>query len=263
MSQSFKDFVRRNIRTTFKIFGGNQGGSVSHCVEWEDIEPASFVDLMEYACSGDYAVPALSKSKTDDTSNAVKGGHSSHDTPGTERDGGDVGVNTPASTRPSTAKRLVPPRLGMGATRTRRNAPQPEISSLYTWIRNVSQDPQCQQHTSAQYKFCEEYFPIPLEATESTAEEWLEDIKLQHQTGYKEVFLAHAKLYLVANQFEIVELKDFACTSFARVCCMPQAPTRCCEPRPIRLGTFIRTPYPEMMISENCFCNSVSPIWSG
>ncbi|KAK1447135.1 hypothetical protein CMEL01_08974 [Colletotrichum melonis] len=207
MSQSFKDFIRRKIRTSFKLASINQVGSVSYCVDWEDIEPASFVNLMEYAYSGDYTVPALSKSKTEDTFNTVKGGHSSHDTPGTKCDDGDVNANIPASIRPSTAKRLVPLRLGMGPTRTRRNAPQPEISSLYTWIRNVSQDPQCQQHTSAQYKFCEEHFPIPFEATESTTEDWLEDIKLQHQTGYKEVFLAHAKLYLTADQFEIIELK--------------------------------------------------------
>ncbi|KAK1640757.1 hypothetical protein BDP81DRAFT_420656 [Colletotrichum phormii] len=75
------------------------------------------------------------------------------------------------------------------------------------WIRSVSEDSQPQQHTSAQYKFCEKHFPIASEAIEAATEDWLEDIKQQHRNGYKEVFLAHAKLYLVANQFKIVELK--------------------------------------------------------
>ncbi|KAK1658177.1 hypothetical protein BDP55DRAFT_683282 [Colletotrichum godetiae] len=211
LSPSFEDFVRRSTAIPVGIANErvNERDS-SSLMFWPQIEPATFVNLMEYAYSIDYTVPALSKCKQNSTFNAAEEENGSDHTPNPASDDGKGNVNTPGDTthaRPSRAGSSTPLRLGTGAAVTRQNTQQPEISSLYMWIRSVSNDLQSQQHTSAQYRFCEEHFPIPSGATEATTEDWLEDVQQQHRTGYKEVFLAHAKLYLVANQFKIVELK--------------------------------------------------------
>ncbi|OHE97335.1 hypothetical protein CORC01_07390 [Colletotrichum orchidophilum] len=167
---------------------------------------------MEYAYSREYTVPALSKYKQSSTSHVFKEENGDDVTPGSES--GGVAVNVPTKSRVSIAKSSTRLENQHRKPSPEQNAQQPEISSLSMWIRSVSQDSQSQQHASAQYKFCEEHFPIHSGISEVPSEDWLEDVKQQHRTGYKEVFLAHAKLYLVANKYEIIELKDLCLRKF-------------------------------------------------
>ncbi|KXH55662.1 hypothetical protein CSAL01_09420 [Colletotrichum salicis] len=193
------------------------GRDSSSLMFWPEIEPATFVNLMEYAYSLNYTVPALSTCKQNGTFNAIKEENGSDDTPISASDDGEGNVNAPGNTThpsPPGAGSSAPLRLGVGAASTRQNTQQPEIPSLYRWIRSRSEDSQSQQHTSAQYKFCAEHFPITSGATEATTEGWLEDVKQQHRTGYKQVFLARAKLYFVAKQFKIVEFKRLCLHKF-------------------------------------------------
>ncbi|KAJ0306679.1 hypothetical protein COL516b_004472 [Colletotrichum fioriniae] len=177
----------------------------SSLVTWSDIEPATFVNLTEYAYSRDYTAPALSQSNQNVTSNVVKGKHGSNDMPGPGSDAGTI--YAAGITRTSTAKNSFQVESQRRKPSNEQNTQQPEIPSLYMWMRSTSRDSQSRQHTSARYKFCEELFSIPSEAAQATTEDWLDDVKQHHRTGYKEVFLAHAKLYLVANKFSITELK--------------------------------------------------------
>ncbi|KAL2879004.1 hypothetical protein SGCOL_005703 [Colletotrichum sp. CLE4] len=182
LSPSFEDFVRRSTAIPVGIANErvNERDS-SSLMFWPQIEPATFVNLMEYAYSIDYTVPALSKRKQNSTFNAAEEENGSDHTPNPASDDGKGNVNTPGDTthaRPSRAGSYTPLRLGTGAAVTRQNTQQPEISSLYMWIRSVSKDLQSQQHTSAQYRFCEEHFPIPSGATEATTEDTA--VTIQH-----------------------------------------------------------------------------------
>ncbi|KAK1708418.1 uncharacterized protein BDZ83DRAFT_797487 [Colletotrichum acutatum] len=206
LSPSFKNFIKQ--RTAVRVDVANRVVNRKHSslVTWSDIEPATFVNLTEYAYSRDYTVPALSQSYRNVASKAVKGKHGGHDMPGPESDAGTIYAAGNVET--STTKSISQVESQRREPINRQNTQQPEIPSLYMWMRSASRDSQSQQHSSARYKLCETLFPIPSEAAQTTTEDWLDDVKQHHRTGYKEVFLAHAELYLVANRFSMTELKE-------------------------------------------------------
>ncbi|UQC76609.1 uncharacterized protein CLUP02_18122 [Colletotrichum lupini] len=205
LSPSFDNLIRQGTVVRVVRFNRVVNRKISSLVTWPDIEPATFVNLTEYAYSRDYTAPALSQSNQNVTSNAVEGKHGSNDMPGPGSDAGTIYAAGIART--STAENSSQVELQRRKPSDGQSTQQAEIPSLYMWMRSVSRDSQSQQPTSARYKFCEKLFPIPSEAAQATTEDWLDDVKQQHRTGYKEVFLAHAKLYLVANKFSITELK--------------------------------------------------------
>ncbi|KZL76349.1 hypothetical protein CT0861_03409 [Colletotrichum tofieldiae] len=160
------------------ILYGLDGGEKK--IVWKNVQPATFVNLMEYAYSRHYTVPTLFK-------------------PTEEEQVGNKHTN--AGTKSSTSN-------------LDRSVPEPEEhESLASWMVTVSQNQESRQHTSAQYKFCLEHFPLDVEneelsASATSTRDWLADIMQQNRTGIKEVFLAHANLWLLADQYGIAELKD-------------------------------------------------------
>ncbi|KAK1489114.1 hypothetical protein CTAM01_11263 [Colletotrichum tamarilloi] len=179
LSPSFDNLIRQGTVVRVVRFNRVVNRKISSLVTWPDIEPATFVNLTEYAYSRDYTAPALSQSNQNVTSNAVEGKHGSNDMPGPGSDAGTIYAAGIART--STAENSSQVELQRRKPSDGQNTQQAEIPSLYMWMRSVSRDSQSQQPTN--------------------------DVKQQHRTGYKEVFLAHAKLYLVANKFSITELK--------------------------------------------------------
>ncbi|KAJ0159552.1 hypothetical protein CTA2_9489 [Colletotrichum tanaceti] len=141
-----------------------------------DVEPATFVNLMEYAYSRDYTIADPSKKKSSSKDKAC------------------------LSSRPiTTASAGKKPDTGTYEAE--------KAGSLYSWILEVSKSPQGQRYRWAQYKFCLENFPIDTTINAPT-EAWLKINQLQHDSGYQTVLKTHLNLYFVADQYEITELKD-------------------------------------------------------
>ncbi|GKT93398.1 hypothetical protein Ct61P_11248 [Colletotrichum tofieldiae] len=197
------------------ILYGLDGGEKK--IVWKNVQPATFVNLMEYAYSRHYTVPTLFKPTEEEQvgnkhTNAVKTENdSSSRSSSSERDSDWL----PSKRR----NRFVSTGRALQGTKSStsnldRSVPEPEEhESLASWMVTVSQNQESRQHTSAQYKFCLEHFPLDVEneelsASATSTRDWLADIMQQNRTGIKEVFLAHANLWLLADQYGIAELKD-------------------------------------------------------
>ncbi|KAK2024490.1 hypothetical protein LX32DRAFT_656183 [Colletotrichum zoysiae] len=192
---------KKTLSTSLQsIIGQGHLGEMEEVVVWEDIESSTFINLMEFAYSGDYSIPRLSKSgqNQEDTSQ-----FSESDSDSTESD----------SNSTDGALSLYLRSHGVNIRRKKTTDETQEPSSLHRWMLQVSKEKNSRQKSSAQYEYCQKNFS-PNTATFRTAvnepngapEAWLKDIQQQHRTGYEKVFMTHARLYIVASKFHIIEL---------------------------------------------------------
>ncbi|KAK1978547.1 hypothetical protein LZ30DRAFT_800121 [Colletotrichum cereale] len=154
-------------------------------VIWKDVEPSTFVNLMEHAYPGDYNIPELSKRPT-----------------------------WSRVARKVDRKTHIHPIVAVTTRGEKSTDEIEEPSSLYRWMLRVSGKRSRRQESSAQYKFCQQHFSLETAASQTAVNEsspaseaWLKDIRRQHRTGYKIVFETHANLYMIASKFGITELR--------------------------------------------------------
>ncbi|KZL79372.1 hypothetical protein CI238_01320 [Colletotrichum incanum] len=176
------------------LLNGLKGGEGK--IVWKNAQPATFVNLMEYAYSRDYTVPTLSKADGEEQAgnkrtNVAEPDHGSCDKSSSSDSDSDW----------SLPKRKVrfPSKLASQETK----------SSTWDFDQSV---PKPEEHKSLA-SWMVEHFPRHVKDEESSAtttltKDWLADTMQQNCTNIKEILLAHANLWLLADQYGITELKD-------------------------------------------------------
>ncbi|KAK2009879.1 hypothetical protein LZ32DRAFT_693670 [Colletotrichum eremochloae] len=173
-------------------------GETERIVTWGDVETSTFVNLMEYAYSGDYNVPQLTK----------RGSTRQAAAQDTAAGPGMVKKETDSEHASS------PARVNTGQQQKNTDEDE-ETMSLHAWMLDLSKNGTSSEKSSAQYKFCLQHFSPDTTASDGVINEssfateaWVKDIQQQHRTGYKAVFHAHTNLYILADRYTITDLKD-------------------------------------------------------
>ncbi|KAK2004398.1 hypothetical protein LX36DRAFT_740343 [Colletotrichum falcatum] len=232
-------------RSLQSIINHGQSDETEDIVIWRDIKPSTFINLMEYAYSGDYNIPRLSKEGNVEQT-IVEVGNSSggsgrepfhwsvkdfgptalSDTDDDSSDSSDSSDSPDSAFVPCRRSNRLLPKATEGTLSSATEAVPlrkksidkiQEPISLRRWMLQISEKKKSRQKSSAQYKFCQKQFSPEATTIQTTIKEssydseaWLKDIQQQHNNGYtsKRAFLAHANLYIVASKFGITDLRD-------------------------------------------------------
>ncbi|EFQ32130.1 hypothetical protein CGRA01v4_08256 [Colletotrichum graminicola] len=181
------------------IVSFSQPGENEKIVTWSNVETSTFVNLVEYAYNKDYTIPQLAR--TGDISQA------------TAQDmvaGPEIAKKKKIKSEHASS----PAKVDIVKRKTNTNEVEAAIS-LHTWMLEISQGDESPQKSSAQYRFCQQHFSLNTPAsdgavTESSfaTEAWLMDIQQHRLTDYETVFRTHTNLYILANKYNITDLKD-------------------------------------------------------
>ncbi|KAK1972430.1 hypothetical protein LY78DRAFT_733810 [Colletotrichum sublineola] len=185
-------------QTLHPLATSSGSGETEKIVTWGDVETSTFVNLMEYAYSGDYNVPQLTK----------KGNTRQAAAQGTAAGPGMV------KKEPESEHASSPARVNTGQQQKNTDEDE-ETISLHAWMLDVSENGASSEKSSAQYKFCLQHFSPDTTASDGVINEssfateaWLKDMQQQDCTGYQAVFDAHMGLYILADKYGITDLKD-------------------------------------------------------
>lgn len=164
--------------------------SAEATVIWDDIEPATFVHLMEYVYTRDYSVPKLAKipdnNETDQHKNAISDVEN-QDNDSENEDRYSENGSQEDDDKPDSLFEYLEYTVNKGAQ--------------YRFVKNrflKSKKHQAQYATS--------YF--------KDTNDWLVDIKQYPRTGYTAVFMTHINLYILGDKYGITNLKDLCLNRF-------------------------------------------------
>ncbi|KAI8195175.1 hypothetical protein K4K49_008663 [Colletotrichum sp. SAR 10_70] len=153
------------------LLTGGMQESQNAKVIWGEVENDVFFALVDFAYHGSYLPPSLYKVIPE------KPSRDSSTSEGVSNDKSQYGVKNEAYNQ--------------------------RYKSIFSWMSNSNRD------LSPKYKLCDEWFTEGLGAWEKASfSPWAMEMEMTNCTGYTDVFMLHARLYVLADTYAIEKLRE-------------------------------------------------------